>query len=170
MIPPIVFLWNGDALAPVNKFKSLCDKHFVVGQEYRMVEEYGRSKVSHDHFFASIEEAWANLPENLSELYPTADHLRKRALVAAGYADQKSVVCSSHSEAVRVAAFMRTAIDYALVTIEGATVTVYTPKSQSKRAMGAREFQESKQAVLDIVSEMVGIEPEKLRANAGNHA
>lgn len=150
--------------------KRVCDREFTVGETYNLVREEPRSRASHDHYFAAIEEAFANLPENLSELYPTADHLRKRALIAAGYADQKSVVCASHKEAIKIAAFMRSAIDYALVTIEGACLTVYTPKSQSKHAMGARQFQESKAAVLAIVSEMVGIDPDKLTENAGRAA
>jgi predicted transcriptional regulator of viral defense system len=163
---PVKFVWDGDNMVPETRFKRLCDKQYVIGQNYRMVEEAERSRASHDHYFAAIEDAWQNLPENLTDLYPTSEHLRKRALIAAGYADQKSIVCTSHAEAVRVQAFMKAAIDYSMVTIEGSTVTLYTPKSQSKRAMGAKEFQLSKQSVLDIVAEMVGVEPEKLAANA----
>jgi ABC-type nickel/cobalt efflux system permease component RcnA len=48
--------------------------------------------------------------------------------------------------------------DFAVVTVSEAVVTVYTAKSQSMRAMGKKAFAESKEAVLRILSEMLGVE------------
>ena len=42
-----------------------------------------------------------------------------------------------------------------------------TAQSQSFRAMGKQRFQESKQAVLDILAELIGVEAKQLEdANA----
>ena len=125
---------------------------------------------SHRYYFASVNEAHANLPEHLAERFATPDHLRKYALIKAGYRDERSIVATSKAEAQRVAAFVRPIDDYALVVVFEAVVTIYTAKSQSVRAMGKAEFRKSIDAVLDIVSAMVGTSPDELRENAGRAA
>ena len=130
---------------------------FVVGQEYRLVQEAGRSKRSHDHYFACVEDAWQNLPERWDGRFPTADHLRKFALIRAGYRDERSIVATSKAEAQRVAAFVKPMDEFAVVVVTEAVVTVYTAKSQSRKAMGGPVFQKSKQDTLDVLAEMVGV-------------
>ena len=56
------------------------------------------------------------------------------------------------------------------VVVNEATVTVMTAKSQSMRAMGRVEFQRSKEAVLDVVAQMIGVKRDALAANAGKAA
>jgi hypothetical protein len=90
-----------------------------------------RSSASHRHYFAAVYDAWLNLPEIDAERFPTADHLRKYALIRAGYCDTRELVCASKAEAVRVGAFMKPMDPYALVAISGAVVRVYTAKSQA---------------------------------------
>ena len=153
---PIIFQWDGDAMRPVRSFTRLANDQFVVGQEYRLVQEAGRSKRSHDHFFASVEDAWQNLPERWDGRFPTADHMRKFALIRAGYRDERSIVASSKAEAQRVAAFVKPMDEFAVVVVSEAVVTVYTAKSQSLKAMGREAFQRSKSDVLDVLAKMVG--------------
>lgn len=154
---PIIFQWDGDAMRPVRSFTRLANDQFVVGQEYRLVQEAGRSKRSHDHFFACVEDAWQNLPERWDGRFPTADHMRKFALIRAGYRDERSIVASSKAEAQRVAAFVKPMDEFAVVVVSEAVVTVYTAKSQSRKAMGGPVFQKSKQDTLDVLAEMVGV-------------
>ena len=154
---PIIFQWDGDAMRPVRSFTRLANDQFVVGQEYRLVQEAGRSKRSHDHYFACVEDAWQNLPERWDGRFPTADHLRKFALIRAGYRDERSIVASSKAEAQRVAAFVKPMDEFAVVIVSEAVVTVYTAKSQSRKAMGGPVFQKSKQDTLDVLAEMVGV-------------
>lgn len=154
---PIIFQWDGDAMRPVRSFTRLANDQFVVGQEYRLVQEAGRSKRSHDHFFACVEDAWQNLPERWDGRFPTADHLRKFALIRAGYRDERSIVATSKAEAQRVAAFVKPMDEFAVVVVTEAVVTVYTAKSQSRKAMGGPVFQKSKQDTLDVLAEMVGV-------------
>lgn len=159
-IPPLAFTWDGEALIP--RVPRLADKHLVVGETYMMVPHEDRSIASHRHYFASINEAHQNLPEELAARLPTPEALRKYALIRAGFRDERSIACASKAEAQRVAAFIKPMDEFAVVTVENALVTVYTAKSQSMRAMGKKVFAESKDAVLRVISEMIGTDAASL--------
>jgi hypothetical protein len=165
MIPPLVFEWTGDSMVPVGGFKKVADQHFTIGERYRLAEEHDRSQASHNHEFAEIGEAWKNLPEHLATEFPSPEHLRKRALIEAGYYSEQITDCGSKAAAERVAAMMRSrpGEQFTLVITRGPVVVARTPESQSRRAMGAKRFQESKDAVLRVVSELIGVEPGQLR-------
>lgn len=168
---PIVFRWNGEAMIPATPFMSrLADKTFIIGEQYRLAEEHERSGASHRHFFASIHTAWMNLPEAMADRFPTSESLRKWSLIKAGYRDERTFVASSRAEALRFAAFVRPIDDFAIVTATGATVVIWTAKSQSVRAMGGKVFQASKQACLDVIAELIGVEPAALSREAGRAA
>ena len=170
MTVPVPCTWDGEAFVPRSRFTKLCDKQFVVGADYPLIVHEERSGQSHKHYFATVADGWRNLPEDLAEDFPTSEHLRKYALIKAGYCDRRSIVCASKAEAQRVAAFIEPMDDFALVTVAEATVTVYTAQSQSQRAMGKKVFQASKVAVLDIIAAMIGTTPEALNDNARNAA
>jgi hypothetical protein len=55
---------------------------------------------------------------------------------------------------------------YAIVIVSEATVKVFTAQSQSMRAMGKKVFQESKDKVLAILAEWIGVEPAALSKRA----
>ena len=115
-----------------------------------------RSRATHDHYFACVTAAWANLPEAMSEEFPSVEHLRKYALIKAGFCDQVKIVCASNGEAVRLLNLMHQADTYAIAEIDNKLVTIWRAHSQSMRAMGRAKFQESKEAVLRVLSEMIG--------------
>lgn len=167
-IPPLRFTWDGEAFYP--KVPKLADKYFTVGEDYSLVPHEDRSAASHNHYFASIAEAHNNLPEHLAERFATPEHLRKFALIKAGYRDERSIVCGSKAEALRVKALIEPIDDFALVIADGAVVTVFTAKSQKLRAMDKKVFAESKDAVLRIISAMIGTDAGTLRANAARAA
>lgn len=157
--PPVMLRWDGEAFSPANSYMArVCDQHFVVGERYLMTEHQERSSATHRHYFAAIKECWLNLPERIAGDFPTTEHLRKYALIKTGFYDSNSIVCSSKSEALRVAAFSRPVDEFAVVDAIGATVTRYVAKSQSTRAMGKDEFQRSKTAVLDFLEGLIGVE------------
>ncbi len=160
----ILCRWVGDAMVPHGRFRRECDETFVIGQDYRMQVQEHRSQVSHNHYFASLQEAWSNLPEDQAQRFPTVEHLRKWALVQAGFRDERTFVCESKAQAVKLAAFVRPMDEYAVVTVSEAVVRVYTAQSQSKAAMGKKDFQRSKQAVLDVVAELIGTTPAALQS------
>lgn len=170
MSAPLYFTWSGDAMVPLPRFAERARKQYEVGQKYRLVEEHERSTQTHNHFFASVTEAWKQLPEDIAVSYPSVDHLRKWALCKAGFADERSIVAGSNEEARRIAAFVRPSDPYAVITVGGNVVKVYTAKSQSRKSMGARDFQASKTAVLEIVAGLVGVDVDTLASNAGRAA
>lgn len=163
-IPPTAFVWDGEAMQP--RSRRAADEHFVIGQAYMLVEHKGRSEASHRHYFALVHEAWLNLPEDQAARFPTDDQLRKYALIRAGYRDETTIVCANNIEAMKVATFAGASSDFCIVQVDGPVVTINRPKSQSARAMGKEEFQASKDAVLGILAEMIGVEPAAL----GKHA
>lgn len=168
---PILYVWDGEAHRPANRhWQRLADAQFVIGEPVALVRHEERSMASHRAYFAAIRESWLNLPEELAETYPTAEHLRKRALIATGYRDERSIVCASKAEARRVAAFIKPMDEYAVVDVSEAVVRVYTAQSQSMRAMGNKAFQASKTAVLEHVAGLIGTTPQALSENAGRAA
>lgn len=164
------YLWDGEAMQVIARHQRIADKQFIIGKHYRLDISEERSTNSHSHFFAAVSEAWKNLPEDQAERFATADHLRKYALIKAGFFDERSIVAASKAEAVRIAAFVRPMDEFALVVSMERIVKVYTAKSQSFRAMGKANFQASKEAVLEVLAVMVGVKPESLSANAGRAA
>lgn len=167
-VRPLGFRWDGDAMLPLNP--AMADRQYVVGEVYRLAPLEERSHQSHAHYFACVTEAWRNLPEDMADRFPTPDHLRKYALIRAGYRNERSILVGSNQEAERMAAFMQPMDEYAIVTATGSMVTVWTAKSQSVRAMGKAEFQASKGAVLEILSTMLGTDAGQLQRSTGQAA
>ena len=157
---PILLQYDGDGIfVPCSTFHARsADKHYVIGERYRMVEQHERSDGSHNHFFASIKNGFDNLPDDLREEFPSTEHLRKKALIRKGYCDERSIACASKAEAFRLASFIRPMDDYAIVNVRECVVRVWTARSQSRRAMGVAEFQNSKQDVLDFIDDLLGVD------------
>lgn len=156
---PIMFRWDGESMVPIsNYWAARADKDFVVGETYKMIEFHDRSANSHRHFFASIADAHGNLPDERHDEYPTPEHLRKKALIWKGYRFTRDYVCDTAADARRMAAFVRPMDEYAVIIAKDCVVRVHTAMSQSVKAMGAKEFQQSKQAVLDFVDDLLQVE------------
>jgi hypothetical protein len=157
---PILFQYEGDGIfQPASSFHARsADKQYVVGEPYKLIEHHDRSDNTHRHYFASIKNGFDNLHISMLGEYPTAEHLRKKALIRTGYRDERSIVCASKAEAERVAAFIRPMDDYCVVVPLNCVVHVMTAKSQSVKAMGATEFQKSKEAVLNFIDDLLGVE------------
>jgi hypothetical protein len=157
---PISLQYEGEGIfKPWNDyFSRLADDQFVIGEQYKLIEHRDRSDVSHNHYFASIKNGFDNLHDSMLGEYPTVEHLRKKALIRTGYRDERSIVCASKAEAERIAAFIRPIDDYCVVVPLNCVVHVMTAKSQSMKAMGAAEFQKSKEAVLNFIDDLLGVE------------
>lgn len=161
---PILFEAVEDgALIPANSYwQRKAAERFKPGQKYELVEVQERSSASHRAYFAQIREAWMSLPEILANQYPTPEHLRKAALIRAGYFNSVQLPCATRKAALDAANFVRSSDDLAIVTVTGTIVTRFTAKSQSYRSMPKGEFQESKNKVIGVISEMIGTTPAEL--------
>jgi len=171
MTTPVLFSWDGEAMQPLGeRMAKLCDEQFVIGERYRLVEYEERPRASHNQYFALIAETWNNLPETLAERFPTPEHLRKYALIKCGFYDGRSIVVKSNAQARDIARFVAPCDEFSIVTASEATVTIYTAKSQSMKAMGKADFAKSKQAVLDYVSNLIGTTQEQVAENVARAA
>lgn len=150
---------------PLASLTRRCDELFVVGERYRMEEVNERSQSSHAHEFAWLAEAWRNLPEQYAQepWAQSPEHLRKYALIRTGFCHTDTFACGSHAEAMRWAPRLRSDDEYCIVSVEGMVVHRFRAMSQSKRAMGAKKFQESKQAILEFVSSLLGVSAANLQ-------
>jgi hypothetical protein len=167
---PLPYSWDGSVMRPLAAFAALAAESFGVGEVVALAPPELRSSPSHRHYFACIREAWVNLPEKYAQRFATDEHLRKYALIKTGFRDERSIVCTSKAEARRVAAFVRPIDDYAIITVEGRLIVQFTAKSQSAAAMGKSQFQASKEAVLGILADMIGVDPTTLADAADRSA
>jgi hypothetical protein len=158
---PIAFSWDGEVMKPLHS--RIADREYVVGEKYTLVGYEERSSASHRHEFAWLAEAWASLPETMAERFPTSEHLRKWALIRAGYSHSNTLLCKSRAEAVRVAAFLRPMDEFAVIIVQGMALTRYVAMSQSKRAMGAKDFYQSKEKIIEIIAGLIGVDPQTLK-------
>lgn len=166
--PPIVWTYTGDGLEPASGYwRRMANEHLVVGQRYRLVEESERSAASHNHEFAWLAEAWRTFPEDradeLYEQFPSTEHLRKYGLIKKGHCTMTQYPCQSEAEAERLQVTLKGEVDkYALVLRRRNVVTVYKAVSQSKKAMGPAQFQQSKSDLMNFVGDLLGVDPEAL--------
>lgn len=157
--PVIPCRWTGDSLAPINRFHNIANAHFVVGEVYNIAVVEQRSMKSHAHLFASVTEAWRNLPERLDSEFPTEDHFRKRGLIQCGFFYQQEIACATRAEAVRWMEILRKRDQHAVYSISGNIIVERIAKSQSLKAMAKDEFERSHQALVEWAWGLVGIKP-----------
>lgn len=163
---PIEAIWNGEHFAPISPYwVRRADKQFARGEVLRLIDEPERSNRSHNHFFASVQNAFDSLPPLWAERFNSPDALRKYCLIKAGFCFSDSITCPSHADALRVAAFVRGADEFALVDVKKSVVTRYTAKSQSYKAMGRDEFKASKEGVLRVLAETLEVTTSELKAS-----
>ena len=142
------------------------------GETVFITIERGRSANSHKHQFAWVKDAWENLPESVADMpwAETPDTLRKHALIATGYFQTYTIDCGSQAAARRVLAALRKseakAEGYAIGQVRGPVVQIWTPRSQSYRAMGGKVFQESKTAIMEWIADKIGVTADQLRKDA----
>lgn len=167
MSQPFLVRWNGDAFEPHPRFRRFCDATFVIGELYNLVEEELASDRSRRFFFASVREAWKNLPDELADVYPTDVALRKKALIATGWREERMFVAPSKAEARRLAAFMAPIDTDSVVDVNECVVRIWTARSQKRRAMNKQEFRKSVDDVLGFCAGLIGVEKSELE-KAGN--
>lgn len=166
--PPMYFDWDGEAMVPCKP--KLADKYFVVGMKYRLIEEHERSLASHNHQFAWLRDAYLNLPEKYDGVFDSPDHLRQWALIQCNFCHTSVIDLGSNKAAAVMAEYLQRREPFAEILATGEAVVVKTAESQKLRLMGKKRFEESKQAILELISGMLNVDPETLKAEAGKAA
>lgn len=164
MTEAIACKYRDGALHPEPRFHNVVRSTFVEGPVYWVNVEAERSEQTHKHEFAFVRNAWRQIPDELAESYPTPDHLRRRALIQAGYFDEQVIDAGSNAAAIRVATGVRSfpGESFSMVFVRGPYCIIRRAQSQSYKAMGAKAFHESKQAILQVIADMIGVPPEVL--------
>lgn len=132
------------------------DHDYGAGEIVTVQEVQERSLKSHAHYFAQLTEDWESLPEHLTDNFPSVEHLRKYALIKAGYRTETHMSFQTNAEAVAGAAFVGKLDGFAICEVRGKVVTVWQAESQSMRAMKKERFQQSKDDVLRVTSQLLG--------------
>ena len=166
--PPIRCVFDGKVFAPDGQhWLGLAQKHFGAGEVVKLVQHEERSGASHNHYFACVADAHANLPDELAIQFPSPDHLRRFALISTGYCNSHAITLDSVEEARKVYAFIKPIDQFSVVSLKGCVVTVFTAHSQSNRAANKALFRQQKEAVLGFLATMVGTTKEALTENTG---
>jgi hypothetical protein len=146
---------------------------YEMGERVIVSIERGRSMASHRHQFAWLNDAWLSLPEEHRNQpwAETAETMRRHALIATGFHQTYTLDCGSNATAQRIKGALVAAEvrghGYAIGQVRGPVVTVWTPESQSLRAMGGERFKASKDAVMDWIADKLGVAPDELQRAAG---
>jgi hypothetical protein len=102
----------------------------------------------------------------MADDFPSPEHLRKWALIKAGFCSETRVVCANNSEAMTLATKAKAMDKFSVVAIDGKAVTIWTADSQRRDAMGRQAFQEAKANALHIISNLLGCDIAELRKMA----
>lgn len=149
------------ALVPEGRFKALCDRQFVLGEGYGMGPVDNVANASRGGFIASVKEAWKNLPEE-DERFPSWEHLRKRALCAAGWCVHSQTVMDTPKDARKLAIESRKLDEYAVITVKGNVVDVYIAKSIAHGQITADEWKVVKPRALDWIAAQIDVKRTEL--------
>ena len=167
-IRPLKFVWTGKAMIPA--MANLAAAVYEEDAEYWLVPHDPISQRSRGHYHACLRTGWENLPERVAARFPSEAHLRKYLLIATGYRDERVIEVGSKRGAERVAAYIRGKDEFAVVKVQNTVVIEWTARSQDGRHMSRKEFQLSKDATLDALAQMIGVERSALEQNAGRAA
>lgn len=107
-------------------------------------------------YFAIIHESFQNLRPPWSEMFSSSEHLRKYALIKAGWCETMPIAAGNKAAAENVAEAIRKLNRYAIATTEGSVVTVYVARSQTRKVQPKALFMPCAEAVYRILSDMLG--------------
>jgi hypothetical protein len=120
--------------------------------------DYMSSDPARRFFFAALRDAHANLRDEHLQLWPNPEIMRKHCLIAIGYCDQVTVICTK-ATAPQIANTFRLLNQYCVAKITNDIVTVYTAKTMARRALPKKQFLEVARRVFDHIAQTTGIDP-----------
>lgn len=169
--PPIQCVFVDGVFKPARPAMELRAKHhYGEGELVDLVRHDERSLNSHQHFFASVNEAWRSLPDELVDRWPSAEALRKWCLIKTGFCDMTTTVFANRADAQKAAALLIPLDEFAVVDVRDNVLIRSVAQSQSFRAMGKEKFQRSKNAVLEEIARILGATPAEIEDAARSAA
>lgn len=156
-------------MVPHGRFAQLCQRQYVVGDDYALGPVDEVSGKSRAHLFAALKDAWGNLPHE-EKRFPTPEHFRKWLCFQVGHCTETDFVLDTVKDAQRTALALRKADEYAIIIRRGNVVKFCTAKSLAGTAIKGQEFQVVKTKILDLASSMARTSREALEQHAGQAA
>ena len=153
------------AMVPEPRFVQICERQYAGDETYALGPVEGVSSGSRAHFFASVRDAWGNLPEEDAR-FPTPENLRKRALVQAGWAKHAQYVMDTPKDAKNMARALHSADEYAVIKVSANVVDVWTAKSIAAGQISGDEFQAVKTKALDWIAALTGATRKELERHS----
>ena len=164
-------VWRTLAMVPIPRYGNVARRQFGdAGTEHTLAPFEERSMRSHSQYFCALGDYFDNLPHIENTPWPTEEHFRAWLLIETGWCEQKEFECINAMHARRLAEHIRIDEPYSRIKLHGKMVTVRKPKSQSVAAMGKRDFEESKRAVLTLAEGLTGISRTEMMKHAGRYA
>lgn len=148
-------------MVPLKRFATLCARQFELDEDYPLGPVEGVPSRSRAAIFAQVHDTWDNLPED-DKRFPSEEHLRKVALVRAGWAFHSQTVLDTEADAQRFAIGLRKVDAYAVIKVSDCTVDVWVAKSIAAGQIGAEEFAAVKKKALAWLASLTGSTPEEL--------
>lgn len=167
---PILCQWDGEVMRPTGRMQAIADAQFVPGERYRLEVVCNRSGADHRHYFAWLHEAWSNLPEHLEGRWADEDALRRWALIKADFFTVHTYYAETETEADRYSASMLEQDSEVQIERAGFRVIVKRAMTQNFKSMTQRQFHDSKDKVIRVVSMLIGVTPETLKRESLRHA
>lgn len=153
------------AFVPIRQHAAIAARQFALDSEYPIAPIEPRSRASHDHYFAALHEGFVNLPEKFAARFPNEEHLRHWLLIETNWCREVEVDAASEKEARKLRKEWWEQDPYARIKVIGSKVIIRRAVSQN-RSMGKKEFQASKQDVLELLSEIIGVSLSTLKREA----
>lgn len=164
--PKIIYECTADGMRPLAFHRELFAREFEIGKRYSLIEFDERSPENHNHLFMLITGYWHNWPENYPRELPSAETLRKHALIQTGHYIHAEMAHASLEAATAYVRDFLLHVDYAegsIVSTPNGTATVMRiAKTLKKKVMEAAEFNKAKADVLDFCQSVTGIAPEQM--------
>jgi len=155
--------YRDGAFWPDGRFDAdLCQRKLKPGARVKMEVTRPRSGKHHRFLFGLIGKAFENLPEDLTEKFPTPERLRVWAEIRCGYCTAADFVCENDEEAARVARAVTWGDEYALATIRGNVVYAFRAKSIDYASLGQDDFNELFEKMASVLAKLLGVTVEEL--------
>lgn len=185
---PCLFVWSKAerTMRLVPRFARVADAQFRDGEEYPLEVKEQRSSKDHNHYFASVKNAFDHVDHaETLELLSTPNKLRQWALIKTGWCDvtvfgplpKRSAIASARTAAANFRAqddyveiTMRPAHDEETGEVEGWAVVIKTAKSQSRASMDKEDFRKSKTDVLEVLAGHIEVKRRDLERSARDTA
>lgn len=138
-------------------------EHIPLGNTFELETIEDRSNEHHRWLFAVVKKVFENLPEVHAEQFKNPEHLRKRALIEAGWCRHIKMHADDAPEIMRLCIWLD---PYMLISAGLHGVNIYQAKSMRMKRNGGEltkeKFKEVVERMLHYMAGLIGLDPAEL--------